>query len=223
MMICHILFCRETRQSHELQYRKHKAERCFSSRHCQLFKTRVYEHQLELDRRGSTRRDLKAEMLTLSFNHWIGTLPSGVFTLQNLRVFWLDMDMMTLPDLHSYVNMEELRFHSVRLRQGPIPKGVEKVTKLVVLQLSWCNFTGSIPVFLQHLMHLKVINLDNNSLSGNIRSECVRGRDKLDGFPSAGERAYRSSSTHSMAVQKARDSLLIRKSLGGWHSRDWKL
>ncbi|KAG0617465.1 hypothetical protein M758_5G191000 [Ceratodon purpureus] len=111
------------------------------------------------------------QLLTLSLNLWTGKLPPGILKLQNLRVFWFgddNLDTMPMLDLASWVNMEELRFHSVRFERGPFPAAVEKMPKLEVLQLSWCNLTGPIPAFLKNLKHLRVINLDNNSLSGII-------------------------------------------------------
>ena len=78
-------------------------------------------------------------------------IPSWVFGLSHLH--FLDM--------------------SGNYLQGPIPDGLQNLTSLIHLDLSWNSFNSSIPTWLYSLTHLQYLSLSGNNLQGMISGAIV--------------------------------------------------
>ncbi|XP_028790982.1 putative receptor-like protein kinase At3g47110 [Neltuma alba] len=89
----------------------------------------------------------KLEILALSRNQFIGTLPSNIGNLST-----------QLSELYLIDN----------LIYGPIPDSLGKLTNLILLSLGKNNFSGIIPVSFGNLHRIQGLAFEKNQLSGEI-------------------------------------------------------
>ncbi|CAD6268258.1 unnamed protein product [Miscanthus lutarioriparius] len=103
-------------------------------------------------------------MMDLSTNHLVGSLPDSLGQLQMM----------------SYLNLSLNSFHD------PIPPSFEKLTSLQTLDLSHNNISGAIPKYLANFTILTSLNLSFNKLQGHIPEGGVFSnitRRSLEGNP----------------------------------------
>jgi len=103
-------------------------------------------------------------MMDLSTNHLVGSLPDSLGQLQMM----------------SYLNLSLNSFHD------PIPPSFEKLTSLQTLDLSHNNISGAIPKYLANFTILTSLNLSFNKLQGHIPEGGVFSnitRQSLEGNP----------------------------------------
>ena len=137
------------------------------------------------------------EHLSLANNELVGTLPSDIGKLINLRVINLDHNDLTgtlSSQIGKLENLTELRLafnnldgsfpseigHCKQLEHiditennmgGTIPKELFDCRRLKVWDFYLNDFTGTIPTEISHLQDLWLLRLNSNNLSGKIPSE----------------------------------------------------
>ncbi|MEN8218230.1 MAG: leucine-rich repeat domain-containing protein [Pseudomonadota bacterium] len=111
--------------------------------------------------------------LSLPDNNLIGSIPSELGNLTNLKSLWLNSNSLTgsIPsELGNLTNLKSLWLGYNKLI-GSIPSELGNLTDLTGLYLSDNNLTGSIPSELGNLINLKSLWLAYNELTGSIPSE----------------------------------------------------
>ena len=111
--------------------------------------------------------------LTAENNNLIGTIPSSLGNLTNLRNLFVRYNHLTdtIPaQLGNLLNMSEL-FLSNNQLTGTIPSSFGNLVNMFSLELNDNQLTGSIPTSLGNLKAMGELNLGNNQLSGNIPVE----------------------------------------------------
>ncbi|MCX7736320.1 MAG: hypothetical protein N2319_06370 [Candidatus Kapabacteria bacterium] len=99
------------------------------------------------------------------------SIPSTFGDLSNLRILKLDNDSLggTVPtSFSSLTNLEELTLSNNENLDGDILLYALNNPNLRILNVSNCNFSGSIPFEIDYLANLRELNLGNNNFSGNI-------------------------------------------------------
>ncbi|KAK8312587.1 hypothetical protein V6Z12_D01G052700, partial [Gossypium hirsutum] len=108
------------------------------------------------------------ELLNLDLNNIAGSIPPQVFNISTLNVISLDTNQLSghLPSNMGLFlpNMEELYLGDNHL-VGSIPMYISNASQLTLLDMSNNNFSGSIPDNLGNLRNLKLLTVENNSLT----------------------------------------------------------
>ncbi|CAL2274846.1 unnamed protein product [Prunus armeniaca] len=115
------------------------------------------------------------EELDLAINSLSGTIPSGLFLLENLSIIHLFQNVLSghVPQVVEALNLSAIDLSGNYLT-GPIPEDYGKLTKLTVLALSYNGFSGEIPTNIGRLPNLINFKLSNNNLSGTLHPDFGR-------------------------------------------------
>ncbi|AXT18307.1 hypothetical protein D7030_08395 [Flavobacteriaceae bacterium AU392] len=110
----------------------------------------------------------------LDYNQLTGSIPSWVFNLQSTSSIdiLLNNNQLSgvLPTTMNSPNIRYLYLNRNQL-QGDIPIQIENLTNVERLRISDNDFTGTIPNILGNLANLKELWLNGNQLSGQIPNE----------------------------------------------------
>ncbi|WVZ77887.1 hypothetical protein U9M48_025688 [Paspalum notatum var. saurae] len=112
-------------------------------------------------------------VLELSYNKISGSIPSGLGNCSMLRVLKADHNNIsgTLPDeLFNATSLECLSFSSNRLHGTLDGTHIAKLTNLAILDLGENKFSGKIPDSIGQLKRLQELHLDFNSMYGELPS-----------------------------------------------------
>ncbi|PIM97298.1 Leucine-rich repeat protein [Handroanthus impetiginosus] len=98
--------------------------------------------------------------LSLSFNHFNGSLRSSIGWLNNLQ---------KLIDFHPYTHGFAMKFFSFcHQLLGGVPSSLQNLSRLRELSTRGSSLTGEIPSFIFNMSSLEAVNFSNNSLSGSL-------------------------------------------------------
>ena len=116
--------------------------------------------------------DYSITSISLTGLNFTGTLPESVFPLfpklkdfSAVNILGLTGTLQLPSDICSANSLVHLEIHNFTLAN--FPGQLLQCTRLEVLHLSFCGISGNIPEFTT-LPNLKILELDNNSLTGNI-------------------------------------------------------
>uniref|UniRef100_A0A0E0C4D8 non-specific serine/threonine protein kinase n=1 Tax=Oryza meridionalis TaxID=40149 RepID=A0A0E0C4D8_9ORYZ len=124
----------------------------------------------------------------LGSNSFEGTLPSTLNNTCNLRVLYLDnnligvgiKDLMDKLPRCTWNKLEELD-----LSYNDITGNLDWLgsqTSLISLYLSWNKFSGHLPFVIREMTNLTILVLDNNDISGVISKQHLSGLLSLEGI-----------------------------------------
>lgn len=110
----------------------------------------------------------RVDGIDLRFNHLVGTFPTSLSALTQLRSLYVDGNQLSGPIPASVTALTKLQAFSGNFNQltGSIPPNIGNLTQLQGLYLSNNQLTGSIPTSLTALSNLGGLNLGVNQLSG---------------------------------------------------------
>ena len=121
----------------------------------------------------------KLEKLSISNTNMYGTLPPSLSELTELKSLYIDdcafegsMNMISsLPNL-THVHLEDNWFNDT------IDDTFFTTSKnLVELDVSNCSFSGTVPGHLFNLSQLRVLDMSNNELSGELPAETISAQE----------------------------------------------
>ena len=122
-----------------------------------------------------TNADGRVENLWLDFNNLVGSLPSALWNLTELKQLFLGGNPMLTGSIPAQVgNLSKLESFSTEestMLTGEIPAALGNLSQLKYLLLQKNSLSGSIPASLGSLTNLIQLHLNDNSLSGTIPAE----------------------------------------------------
>uniref|UniRef100_A0A0D9XYE6 non-specific serine/threonine protein kinase n=1 Tax=Leersia perrieri TaxID=77586 RepID=A0A0D9XYE6_9ORYZ len=122
------------------------------------------------------------EMLVLHNNSISGTIPSSLCSLKQLYILDLSGNMLTgeVPTCQEDLNpparaLAVINFNSNKL-SGEFPLVLQSCPQLVFLDLSYNQFSGSLPLWIgeKYLPYLSLLRLRSNMFSGHIPMELTK-------------------------------------------------
>ena len=117
-----------------------------------------------------TNADGRVENLWLDFNNLVGSLPSALWNLTELKELFLGGNPMLTGSIPAQVgNLSKLESFSTEestMLTGEIPAALGNLSQLKYLLLQKNSLSGSIPASLGSLTNLIQLHLNDNSLSG---------------------------------------------------------
>ena len=119
----------------------------------------------------TTNADGRVETLWLDFNNLVGSLPSALWNLTELKQLFLGGNPMLTGAIPAQVaNLSKLEQFSTEESSlnGEIPAALGTLSELRNVQLQKNSLSGSIPAELGNLTNLIQLHLNDNSLSGTI-------------------------------------------------------
>ncbi|KAJ3692067.1 hypothetical protein LUZ60_012417 [Juncus effusus] len=111
----------------------------------------------------------KLEHLDLAWNNITGTIPSWIWSLENLNILYLYSNKLygQITGPIRALGLSEVDI-SINNLTGPIPDDFGQLRNLSVLHLYYNNFLGEIPTSIGFLPMLYDIRLFNNKLNGTL-------------------------------------------------------
>ncbi|KAL4597955.1 hypothetical protein ACB092_11G025700 [Castanea dentata] len=128
----------------------------------------------------------KLQILALGGNSFVGSVPTNLGYLQDLELLdlydnKLGRDLDFLPSLRNCSKMNTLAF-SINRFEGVLPSSVGNLsTQLIGLYLGGNNISGTIPMALQNLINLIVLEMGDNLFTGMIPT-CFGKFQKMQGL-----------------------------------------
>ncbi|KAK4368306.1 hypothetical protein RND71_012098 [Anisodus tanguticus] len=122
------------------------------------------------------------EGLYLSNNNLDGVIPSNIGKCRKLQILSLSVNQFigTIPrELANLTALTNLYLGILHL-EGEIPAELGNLKKLQELSLSENEFTGSVPTSILNMSALQFLVLDENKLSGRLLSDLGRGMPSLE-------------------------------------------
>ena len=122
---------------------------------------------------GVTCENNRVTQLRLDDNQLMGSLPTELSNLANLRTLFLSTNQLSgsIPaELGNLANLEVLFLFNNQL-SGSIPAELGNLSNLQNLYLPFNQLSGSIPIELGNLSNLQYLTLNTNQLSGSIPTE----------------------------------------------------
>jgi Leucine-rich repeat (LRR) protein len=140
----------------------------------------------------SCREGSTIESILLGSNHLVGTLPTEIFQLPNLKFLWLYSNPIdfSFAGIAQATSLRSLLLDSTKIRSlegigaahslidvdvrfnqltGTIPKEIENLVNLQSFTCSENKFTGTVPEFAA-LRKLNTLRMSNNRLTGTLPS-----------------------------------------------------
>lgn len=113
-------------------------------------------------------------MLALNNNQFDGTIPEKI--MANTQIEYLDVSANELSGaipagLNQMVGLEYLNISQNPWDEGIFPVGLDKLSKLKVFSAWDCNIKDNLPQDIYAMTNLQILDLANNSFSGEISSE----------------------------------------------------
>ncbi|GKV31137.1 hypothetical protein SLEP1_g39871 [Rubroshorea leprosula] len=125
--------------------------------------------------------DLKRlRYLDLSWNAFVGSIPSSLGTISTLRELYLSGNKLneTIPMwIGKLLAIRKLILYSNQLR-GSVPNSIGQLSELEMIDFSKNLLSGSIPNTIGQLSKLEIMDLSENQLSGSIPNS-MSGSHKL--------------------------------------------
>ncbi|BBN69656.1 receptor like protein 6, partial [Prunus dulcis] len=131
-------------------------------------------------------RSLSLIELRVASTGFFGTIPSSIEklnSLQELDVYQCNFSNFLVPS--ALGNLRQLTYLDISANRfgGPIPNSLANLTqltsKLVELNFADNHLNGSVPALFSNLTNLKVLYLDNNSLSGVVEFQMFQKLQNL--------------------------------------------
>ena len=113
----------------------------------------------------------KLEQIYLDYNSLTGTMPNAIFHLPLIKSLYLEYNVFTGTVQSTASETLTAMILSENLLTGTIPTEISALTKLITLRIaggSGSVLTGSIPPEFNLMTDLRILDLDNNSLTGTI-------------------------------------------------------
>ncbi|PKU72333.1 receptor kinase-like protein Xa21 [Dendrobium catenatum] len=120
-----------------------------------------------------TNLSTELQVLTLGFNHILGSIPYELDRYKNLIAFGMEGNLLKGPipeSIGKLGRLQSLSFSNNRLT-GIIPYSLGNLTNLNSLDLGLNQLTGVIPTSIQNLQILTNLDLHHNNLSGLVPRE----------------------------------------------------
>ena len=114
----------------------------------------------------------RVDSIELSYNGLVGTIPSSIVNLTQIRYLTLDGNSLTGMIPTSIGNLTYLQVFLLEYNQlsGSIPTSIGNLTNLLHLSFAANQLTGSIPTSVGNLTNLRNMYLYGNQLSDSIPS-----------------------------------------------------
>ncbi|XP_071926108.1 receptor-like protein 14 [Coffea arabica] len=133
----------------------------------------------DLDLKGSFpieefKRLEKLEFLDLSGNQLSGSLSFKELKLESLKVLNLEYtNFNKLSDVEALTSLKALSLNDIGINDSSVLQGICSLKNLHELDLSRNNFYGPVPMCFRNLTSLRLLDLSNNILSGNIPAALI--------------------------------------------------
>nr|XP_027098889.1 receptor-like protein 9b [Coffea arabica] len=116
----------------------------------------------------------KLEFLDLSGNQLSGSLSFKELKLENLKVLKLEYtNFNKLSDVEALTSLKALSLYDIGINDSSVLQGICSLKNLHELDLSRNNFYGPVPMCFRNLTSLRLLDLSNNILSGNIPAALI--------------------------------------------------
>ncbi|CDP18564.1 unnamed protein product [Coffea canephora] len=116
----------------------------------------------------------KLEFLDLSGNQLSGSLSFKELKLENLKVLNLEYtNFNKLSDVEALTSLKALSLNDIGINDSSVLQGICSLKNLHELDLSRNNFYGPVPMCFRNLTSLRLLDLSNNILSGNIPAALI--------------------------------------------------
>ncbi|XP_027152228.1 receptor like protein 21-like [Coffea eugenioides] len=116
----------------------------------------------------------KLEFLDLSYNQFSGSMSFKELKLENLKVLNLEYTKFNkLSDIEALTSLKALSLNGIGINDSSVLQGICSLKNLDELHLSDNNFYGPVPMCFRNLTSLRVLDLSNNILSGNIPAALI--------------------------------------------------
>ncbi|XP_027152247.1 receptor-like protein 15 [Coffea eugenioides] len=145
----------------------------------------------------------KLEFLDLSGNQLSGSLSFKELKLENLKVLNLEYtNFNKLSDVEALTSLKALSLNVIGINDSSVLQGICSLKNLHELHLSRNNFYGPVPMCFRNLTSLRLLDLSNNILSGNIPAALITplvhlGYLSLSGNLFGGSFSFSSLGNHS--------------------------
>nr|XP_027101287.1 receptor-like protein 9a [Coffea arabica] len=116
----------------------------------------------------------KLEFLDLSGNQLSGSLSFKELKLESLKVLNLEYtNFNKLSDVEALTSLKALSLYDIGINDSSVLQGICSLKNLHELDLSRNNFYGPVPMCFRNLTSLRLLDLSNNILSGNIPAALI--------------------------------------------------